>query len=78
MAFIKFLLIFVAIYYILKFVFKNIIYNIMTKTMNNLNNKQAHEHEVKPEGEITIQQTQKTGKKLDKSIGEYVDFENLD
>jgi hypothetical protein len=78
MAFIKFVLVFVAIYYIAKVILKGIMQYLVSGAMNNLKNKQTYEHDAKPEGEITIQQTHKVDKKLDKNIGEYVDYENVD
>lgn len=38
----------------------------------------ARESAKKPEGEISIQQTQSSEKKVSKNIGDYVDYEEVD
>lgn len=81
MALLKFLLISYAIYYFIKLIFKNFVSKITSgfeNAANSVNNNSSYEENVKPEGEITIQDTQKKEKKLDKNIGEYTDFEDVD
>ncbi len=81
MVLLKFLLVFYAIYYLIKLIFKNFVRKVTSgfeNAANSGNNNSFEEESVKPEGEITIQDTQKKEKKLDKNIGEYTDFEDVD
>jgi len=82
MAVLKFIIIFYGIYFILKLLFRNFINKITSNSafgnFSDMNNPNVTtEKNVKPEGHITIHTTPKKDKKLDNSIGEYVDFEDV-
>ena len=46
----------------------------ITAQFNNMNHT-ANQKQTKREGQVSINQTQKREKKVDKNIGDYVDFE---
>lgn len=46
----------------------------ITEQFNNMNNT-ANQKRTKREGQVSINQTEKREKKVDKNVGDYVDFE---
>ncbi len=76
MALLKFLFTLFLVYYLIKFLFNLLVPSFLknlTDKMNTSNNTNASS---KNEGEISIKVTKKD-KKIDKDIGEYTDFEEI-
>lgn len=80
MVLIKFLLVAYLIYFIVKLLFRNFIKKTLSNSFfDNYQSNQStvREETTKPEGSITIKENQKKNKKIDKNIGEYVDYEDV-
>ena len=73
----KFILIVFLIFFILKFVAQYFLRSFLKNMHKNSGNQQA-QYNHKKEGDVTINTKPKTGKKIDKDEGDYVDFEEIE
>ncbi|MDT7833352.1 DUF4834 family protein [Flavobacteriaceae bacterium S356] len=85
MGFLRTILIILFIYYLLKFLARIFAPILLKKAVNNMQQKaqqqynSQHQHTAKAkEGETVIDRKPNSQKQSDSSVGEYVDFEELD
>lgn len=87
MGFLRTILIILFIYYLLKFLarifapilLKKAVNNMQQKAQQQQQNNNQHQHTTKArEGETVIDRKPNSQKQSDSSVGEYVDFEELD
>lgn len=77
MAILKFILIVTLLYYLAKSLVK-LLFPFLLKNLNNkMNSANNNNFNNKNEGDISIKYSKKN-KKIDKNIGEYTDFEEID
>ena len=76
-AFVRFLLILFLIFFIVRIITRYALKNYFTKMQNNFESQQ-NEYNQKKEGDVTINTRPKSGKKIDKDEGDYVDFEEVE
>ncbi len=72
----KFILIVFVIFFILKFIAQYFLRSFLKNMQKNSGNQQTQYNQRK-EGDVTINTKAKTGKKIDKDEGDYVDFEEI-
>lgn len=79
----KFIFIFLLVYYGLKLITRYVVpffAKRYIKNMQNNFNKQQHNksyYNKSNEGDVIIKSNQRKGKKVDKDIGEYIDYEEV-
>ncbi len=79
----KFIFIFLLVYYGLKLITRYVVpffAKRYIKNMQNNFNKQQHKkpyYNKSNEGDVIIKSNQRKGKKVDKDIGEYIDYEEV-
>ncbi len=85
MGFLRTILIILFIYYLLKFLARIFAPILLKKAVNNMQQKaqqqynNQHQHTTKAkEGETVIDRKPRSQKQSDSSVGEYVDFEEID
>jgi membrane protein implicated in regulation of membrane protease activity len=76
-AFARFLLILFAIFFLVRIITRYALRRYFTNMQNNFQNQQ-NQYNQKKEGDVTINTKPKTGKKINKDEGDYVDFEELE
>jgi len=73
MALVRFLLIIFIIFFLVRVIVRFIFRSYVKNMQQNFENQQKN----KKEGEVTINTKPKTGKKIDKDEGDYVDYEEI-
>lgn len=76
LAFLRFILIAILVIYIMGFIFR-LLLRFYIKRMGKRYGWNAHESEQRPEGDIKVKGAQPKTKKVDKNIGDYVDYEEI-
>ncbi len=72
----RFLLILFIIFFIVR-IFTRYVFRSYVKNMKRNFENQQNKNNNKKEGDVTINTKPKTGKKIDKDEGDYVDFEEI-
>jgi hypothetical protein len=75
-AFLRFVLIAIIVIYLLGFIFR-LFLRFYIKRMGKRYGWNAQESEQRPEGDIKLKGTQPKSKKVDKDLGDYVDYEEV-
>ncbi|MCK5028727.1 MAG: DUF4834 family protein [Bacteroidales bacterium] len=76
MALVRFLLILFIIYFVIR-IFTRYVFRSYVKNMQHNFENQQNKNNNKKEGDVTVNTKPKTGKKIDKDEGDYVDFEEI-
>jgi len=74
----KFILIGVLAYYVLKYAIRLFLPLLGKKFEEKINQASQPYQKIKKEGEITIEYKKNKNQQIDKNLGEYTDFEELD
>jgi hypothetical protein len=74
----KIILISVLVYYIFKTAFRLFLPFLGKKFGEEIYKRAQNQEKIKKEGEITIQVRKDKSEKIDKNLGEYIDFEEID
>jgi len=78
MAFLRFILIFFLVLYILQIVTRFIFRRYIKKIQKQFDQQQDfYKHQNSKEGDIIIEKTEQSTKKVSKNDGEYVDYEEI-
>ncbi len=72
----RFILIFILVVFLLSFIFRLII-NYFFKRLGKKYGGHGYNEESKPEGEVHVSRSPKKDKVVDKSVGEYIDYEEV-
>jgi hypothetical protein len=72
----KFILIVFLIFFILKFIVQYFLRSFLKNMQKNSGDQQT-QYNQKKEGDVTINSKPKTGKKIDKDEGDYIDYEEM-
>ncbi|ANW95273.1 hypothetical protein AXE80_02770 [Wenyingzhuangia fucanilytica] len=76
--FIRTLLIILAVYYIFKFFVKYVIPVLLVNYVQKKTGQQVKKEPVEKEGTVTIERKPSQNNRVDDSVGEYVDYEEID
>lgn len=78
MGFLKFLLIFFIVTYVLGIIGRLMIKRFIKKAQKNFEQQQSYaQNQHKKEGDVTIHKTTNNEKLIDKSEGDYIDYEEI-
>jgi len=78
MAFLRFILIFFLVLYILQIVTRFIFRRYIKKIQKQFDQQQEfYKHQNSKEGDVIIEKTEQSTKKVSKNDGEYVDYEEI-
>ncbi|OFX26705.1 MAG: hypothetical protein A2041_08850 [Bacteroidetes bacterium GWA2_31_9b] len=78
MAFLRFILIFFLVLYILRIVTQFIFKRYLKKIQKQFDQQQEfYKHQNSKEGDVIIEKTEQSTKKVSKNDGEYVDYEEI-
>jgi membrane protein implicated in regulation of membrane protease activity len=72
----KFILIVFLVFFILKFIAQYFLRSFLKNMQKNSSDQQT-QYNQKKEGDVTINTKAKTGKKIDKDEGDYIDYEEI-
>ena len=72
----KFILIVFLVFFILKFIAQYFLRSFLKNMQKNSRDQQT-QYNQKKEGDVTINTKAKTGKKIDKDEGDYIDYEEI-
>jgi hypothetical protein len=75
-AFLRFVLIAILVIYVLGFISRFLL-RLYVKKMGKRYGWNTQEDEKRPEGEVKVTQSPRSNKKVDDSLGEYVDYEEV-